>query len=129
MTRLTEDSLAKIFRQMGEPSWWILSVLDPIDGKAGIAIIRAVEEALHRAGSPVKRLDPSTLHRAIARMEKLELVRRLPDELVEVHVGHGAIRLEPRPVWIITGDGQVVFSRWKLGVSAMLTPQTVELRL
>src|SRR6266566_8469341 len=60
-----EQQIARIFRQMGEPSWWVLSQLHPINGMAGVEIIRAVGEALQRAGSPIKRLDPSTFTRGI----------------------------------------------------------------
>lgn len=119
MTQLTDEQMARIFKQMGEPSWWILSVLHPVEGKAGINIIRAVEDALVRANAPVKRLDPSTLHRAIARMETLKLVKRLPDELVEIPVGHGAYRRDLRPVWIVTAEGQIVLSRWAQTVQLM----------
>lgn len=119
-SQLDEQHLAKIFRQMGEPSWWILSVLHPIDGLAGVQIIRTVENALRDAASPVQRLDPSTLHRALSRMERLKLVKRLSDRPVEVPIGHGATQLENRPVWIITGEGQQVLNRWQRTVSGML---------
>jgi hypothetical protein len=123
MNHRDEQQIARIFRQMGEPSWWILSQLHPAEGMAGVQIIGGVDEALRRAGSPVKRLDPSTFARAIIRMEKLKLVKRLPDREVEVPVGHGATKRELRPVWIITGEGQLVLNRWQRSASALTQPR------
>lgn len=99
------DPLEAILRRMGEPSWLILRALDPSEPMPGIEIIRQVEEWLHQANYAYKRLDPSTLHYALKRMEEDGLVECAGWREVDVPGPRGATRRERRPVYVITGAG------------------------
>ena len=54
-----EDTLTRVFRRMGEPSWWILRVLSATEPIPGIEIIQRVHRLLATADYPMKRLDPA----------------------------------------------------------------------
>jgi DNA-binding PadR family transcriptional regulator len=96
---------------MQEPSWLILSALDPIHALAGIEIIRKVEGFYQNAGYPHRHLDPSTLHYALRRMEEDGLVRCEGQQETEVPGPWGTTRLAPRAVYVITGLGSEALSR------------------
>lgn len=93
---------------MGAPSWLILYVLRKDEAIPGIEIIRRVEVLLHRVDSPHKRLDPSTLHYALRRMEDDGLVRLEGEREVEVPGPRGTTQRQPRSVYIITDLGQQI---------------------
>src|SRR5947209_7297603 len=67
--------LERVFRSMGEPSWWVLSALaaNP-EGLAPFQIVRHVQHVLRTADHPIKRLDPGTLHYALPRLEELGVI-------------------------------------------------------
>jgi DNA-binding HxlR family transcriptional regulator len=127
MAQLSEHDVAALYRQMGEPSWYILMALHPIAGKPAIRIICDVETDLQRANHPSARLDPSTLARALVRMERLKLVRRLAEEPVEVPVGHGASRTELRPLWVITAEGETLLERWRASMLRLARSHSVSI--
>src|SRR5690348_1884392 len=91
-SRRRRESLEDIVRQMGEPSWLVLAVLEPTNPIAAIEIIRRVEQLLAEADYPYKRLDPSTLHHSLSRMIEDGLVLHAGQQEVDVPVGHGATK-------------------------------------
>ena len=105
------DPLEPIVRRMGEQSWLILSVLEPVNPLPGIEILRRVERLLEVADYPTKTLDPSTLHYALKRMEDDGLVRNEGQREVEVPGPRGTKRREPRAVYTMTGLGAQVLER------------------
>ena len=112
--RQDQDPMEAVFRRMGEPSWHILRVLNPVDPMPGIEIIRRVETLLTAADYPYKRLDPSTLHYALKRMAEDGLVRCEGQQEVDVPGPRGTSRRELRPVYVITGLGAEVLNRRRL---------------
>ena len=78
-----DDPLTRIFRRMGEQSWWILRVLSPTEAIPGIEIIGRVQRLLTAADYPTKRLDPATLHYALKRMQDDGLIRYESEREVE----------------------------------------------
>lgn len=100
-----QEQLEPVFRRMGEPSWLILGVLDPVAGRPGVEIIRQVEDLFNRVNYPTQHLDPSTLHYALKRMEEDGLVRCDGRRLVEVPGPHGTTRPEQRSIYVITPLG------------------------
>lgn len=107
-----ENQLQRAFRSMGEPSWWVLMTLATnSEGLAPFQIIRHVQQALGQTRSPITRLDPGTLHYALRRMEELGVIEAAGERVVEVPVGHGATKLEARPVWAITALGELALKR------------------
>jgi DNA-binding PadR family transcriptional regulator len=106
-----EDSLETIFRRMGEPSWLILQALDSSRALPGIEIIRRVERLLHDVDYPFTRLDPSTLHYALKRMEEDGLVKCEGRREVDVPGPRGTTRRETRSVYKIMGLGTQALSR------------------
>ena len=121
-----EDTLTRVFRRMGEPSWWILRVLSATEPIPGIEIIQRVHRLLATADYPMKRLDPATLHYALKRMDDDGLIRGEGDREVEVPGPRRTIRLAMRPVYVITGLGEVALARRRrletLPTSAALGP-------
>ena len=124
--RKDQDPLEAIFRRMGEPSWLILRVLSPVDAIPGIEIIRRVERLLEAADYPFKRLDPSTLHYALKRMEDDGLVRCQGQEEVDVPGPRGTTRRDARSVYLTTALGADAIDRKQileaLAQRAALTP-------
>jgi len=107
--------LGRVIRRMGDPSWWILAALDPVEARPGIAILERVEENLRLSGYPQTELDPSTLHYALRRMREDELVQEVGKRLVEVPGPRGSTRMEERPVYKMTGLGaRALKARWQL---------------
>lgn len=104
-TEIEQNPLRAVFRRMGDPSWLILSRLHSTEPIPGIEIIRRVEALLKESDYPVKRLDPSTLHYALKRMEDDNLVGCEGDREVDVPGPHGITRREQRPVYVITDLG------------------------
>jgi hypothetical protein len=111
MEPVDEKEIERIFKRMGEPSWWILSNLEPWHGLPAIEIIRRVESDLREAAAPNAKLEPATTHYALDRMESDGVVRCLGEREVDVPVGHGVSRRLKRPVWVITGKGATVLER------------------
>ncbi|HEV2125115.1 MAG TPA: PadR family transcriptional regulator [Chloroflexota bacterium] len=105
------DPLESVLQRMGEPSWWILSVLEPTNGIPGIEIIRRVNAMLAEASYPQTSLDPSTLHYALRRMQEEGLVEHRGDRMVEVPGPRGTVRNESRAVYGITGLGAQVLAK------------------
>lgn len=100
-----EDLLQQKVRRMGEPSWLILHALIGSEPIPGIEIINRVEDILTEAGYPARRLDPSTLHYALKRMEDDGFVYCGTEREVDVPSAHGGTRRELRPVFSLTGLG------------------------
>ncbi len=100
------DPLERVVGRMQDASWFILSVLDPVQSLPGIEIIRRVESIYTDAGYPQRRLDPSTLHYGLKRMTDDGLVRRDGEREVDVPGPHNTMRRELRAVFVITGEGQ-----------------------
>lgn len=100
-----------VFRRMGEPSWLILSVLEPSNAIPGVEIIQRVEEMYAKAKYPTRHLDPSTLHYALKRMGEDGLVRYEGRREVEVPGPHGSTHPEQRSVYVITAEGAAVLTR------------------
>lgn len=111
MSKSDDDQMAAIFKRMGEPSWWILSALDPTTPLPGIEIIRQVEDLLRRADYPHTRLDPSTLHYALQRMIDDGLVRHEGKRIVEIARASGTPAKRSRDVYTITGLGMRALAR------------------
>ena len=105
------DPLEPVFRRMGEPSWLILSVLEPVNAIPGIEIIRRVEDLYKASDYPTKRLDPSTLHYALKRMEEDGLVEQVGQREVDVPGPRGTSRRDVRTVYVMTGLGAQVLDR------------------
>jgi len=108
----TSDPLERAIERMGEPSWFILGVLghqaDPIPG---LRIIQQVNTLLQEADYPHKDLGPNTLHYALRRMEEDGLVRCAGRANVDVPGSWGSTRTEPRPIYVITGQGRAALER------------------
>jgi DNA-binding PadR family transcriptional regulator len=98
-------------RRMGEPSWLVLRVLDPHRGIPGIEILRRVDDVLEAAGYPMRRLEPSTLHYALKRMEEDGFVRATGPVEVDVPGPRGSSRRAPRLVYQLTGLGAMALER------------------
>ena len=105
------DPLERAILRMQEPSWLILSALDATHAQAGIEIIRKVEGFYENAGYPHRRLDPSTLHYALRRMEQDGLVRCEGQQETDVPGPRGRTRREPRAVYVISGLGSQALIR------------------
>lgn len=123
MEPVDEKEIERIFKRMGEPSWWILSSLEPRHGVPAIEIIRRVAESLSQAGAPNSKLEAATTHYALDRMEGDGLVSCLGEREVDVPVGHGVSRRQTRPVWVITGKGATVLARQRQIASAFAQPR------
>src|SRR5215212_8406979 len=106
-----EEPLESIVRRMGQPSWLILAVLDPVRPLPGTEIIDRVEDLLARADYPMKTLDPSTLHYGLKRMIDDGLVAHQGRREVDVPGPHGTKRRALRDVYVITGTGHEVLDR------------------
>lgn len=106
-----KDPMLDIFRRMGEPSWMILRVLEPVEGIPGVEIIKRVEDWLIEADQPEKSLDPSTLHRALRRMEADGLVECKGQKEVDLPGPKGSTYRGVRPVYVITAAGVAVLHR------------------
>jgi len=107
-----DSQLERVFKSMGEPSWWVLSALaaNP-EGLAPFQIVRHVQQVLRTADYPIKRLDPGTLHYALSRLEELGVIESAGERDLNVPIGHGAMRTEKRPVWAITALGGLALAR------------------
>jgi DNA-binding PadR family transcriptional regulator len=112
--RGAEDPFARLERailRMQEPSWAILSALDPTHARPGIELLDLVEAMYRASDYPRRRLDPSTLHYALRRMEQDGLVTCDGEREVEVP-GPWETRIrQTRPVYRITGYGQMALDR------------------
>jgi hypothetical protein len=89
-----------------DPSWRILQVLSPVDPIPGVEITGRVGSALAVAGYPAERLDPTTLHHALARLSRDGLIAPVGRRVVEVPGPRGSTRAQLREVYVITADGQ-----------------------
>ena len=111
----SDDALARTLKRMGEPSWLLLRVLDPSQPIPAIEMIRRVQVILTTADYPQKRLDPSTVHYALKRMEAAGLIQARGRQEVDVPGPRGGVRREERSVYVISGLGsRVLRSRDRL---------------
>lgn len=106
-----DNRLEAAFKRMGEPSWLILYALEAEHAIPGIEIIRRVERLLDDAGYPTRKLDPSTLHYALKRMEEDGLVARRGKQEVEVPGPRGTTRHEMREVYVVSALGEQALKR------------------
>jgi DNA-binding PadR family transcriptional regulator len=107
----TGEELEPILRRMGDPSWLILAVLDPVEGIPGVEIIGRVEKVLQQADYPTRRLDPSTLHYGLKRMEEDGLICCTGRREVDVPGPRGTTRREQRSVYVVTALGERALER------------------
>ncbi len=105
-----QHPLEPILRRMQQPSWLILSVLDPTIPLPGTQIIDRVEALYAKAGYPTRTLDPSTAHYAIRRLIEDGLVRSAGKREVDVPGPRGTTRRAEREVYLITGLGRQVLT-------------------
>jgi DNA-binding PadR family transcriptional regulator len=105
------DPLTQAIRRMGEPSWLVLEVLTAGQAIPGIEILRRANELLQTSNYPATRLDPSTLHYALQRMQEDGLVQQRGEREVQVPGPRGSTRAELRPVYAIAALGEQALSR------------------
>jgi len=106
-----DDRLQRVFRSMGEPSWWLLTALsNHPEGLAPFQMIHQVQDWLKQSNYPVQRLDPGTVHYAIPRMEELGVIEFAGEQEVDVPVGRGATKPDKRPVWKLSALGEVALA-------------------
>jgi DNA-binding PadR family transcriptional regulator len=111
-----ESQMARTFRRMGEQAWQILYALHAVFLRLGAAvpgflILEEVEQGYAESDYPVRRLDPSTLHYALERMEEDGLIKTEAEQAVDVPGPHGSTVRRLRPVYSLTGLGAEALSR------------------
>jgi DNA-binding PadR family transcriptional regulator len=105
------EQLEQAMLRMQEPSWAILSALDPTHARPGIEILDRVEAMYRASDYPRRRLDPSTLHYALRRMEQDGLVTCDGEREVDVPGPWETKSRQVRPVYRITGYGRMALDR------------------
>ncbi|GEM_PF-5757990 len=102
-------------RRMADPSWFMLTAL--IDGSIlpSIGIASKVEDMYARADYPIREILPATVHYALERLQKMDLIETRGNETVDVPGPHGSILRQPRDLYQITDLGrQVMVHRVRL---------------
>lgn len=98
-------ALERIVPRMQDPSWLILRALHPTQARAGIEIIRRVEDFYRASGYPQRTLDPSTFHHGMKRMGDDGLVECVGKQEVDVPGPWKTTQRQMRSVFVITGLG------------------------